>query len=345
MADSLSVAVVGATGAVGQEFLTLLVERKFPFRSLKLLASARSAGKRLAVGDQELVVEELRPDSFAGVDLAFFSAGAGVSREFAPRAVAAGAVVIDNSSAFRMDDTVPLVVPEINPEDLRRHRGIIANPNCSTIILSLPLYALHRAARVKRVVVSTYQAVSGAGARAMQELEEQLQQVQQGGEIVARILPVASLPHHYPIVHNVIPQVDVFAEDGFTKEEWKMIRETRKIFHAPELQVVATTVRVPVLRSHSESVAVELERPLSVEEAREVLASMPGVVVQDRPEDQVYPMPYFTSGTDPVYVGRIRRDPTVPSGLLFWVVGDQIRKGAALNGLQIAEWMRQEGMI
>lgn len=343
--DRINVAVVGATGAVGEEFLKLLVERNFPYKTLKLLASARSVGKRLRVGNEELEVEELRPESFAGVDLAFFSAGAGVSREFAPRAVAAGAVVVDNSSAFRMDEGVPLVVPEVNPEDLRWHKSIIANPNCSTIILALPLYALHREVGVRRVVVSTYQAVSGAGARAMQELQDQLRRALRGEPVTPGILPVASAPRHYPIAFNVIPQVDVFAEDGFTKEEWKMVRETCKIFHAPELKVAATTVRVPVLRSHAESVQVELERPVTVDEARDIMGRMPGVVVWDRPEEQVYPMPYQTSGTDPVYVGRVRRDPTVAAGLLFWVVGDQIRKGAALNGIQIAELLLQQGLL
>lgn len=338
-------AVVGATGAVGEEFLKLLVERNFPFKRLKLLASPRSAGRKVKVGDEELVVEELRPDSFDGIQLAFFSAGASVSREFAPLAVAAGAVVVDNSSAFRMQDDVPLVVPEINPEDLKWHKGIIANPNCSTIILALPLYALHRALGVRRVVVSTYQAVSGAGARAMQELRDQLEHALRGEPITAEILPVASAPRHYPIAFNVIPQVDLFAEDGFTREEWKMVRETRKIFHAPDLKIAATCVRVPVLRSHAESVQVELERPVTVVEAREIMARMPGVEVWDRPEEQIYPMPYQTSGTDPVYVGRVRRDPTVEAGLLFWVVGDQIRKGAALNGIQIAELLLQQGLL
>lgn len=332
-----SVAIVGATGAVGQEFLRVLEQRRFPIRSLRLLASARSAGKRLPFRGEEIKVEELRRESFAGIELALFSAGAGVSREFAPLAVAAGAIVVDNSSAFRMDPQVPLVVPEVNPQDIATHRGLIANPNCSTIIASLPLWALHRAARLRRVVVSTYQAVSGAGARAMAELTEEVRGWANGQQVEPQILPVVSGEQHYPIAFNVIPQVDVFAEDGFTKEEWKMVRETRKIMHLPELPVVATTVRVPVLRSHSLSINVELEQPLDVARAREVLAQQEGVVVQDDPERQLYPMPYRTSGTDPVYVGRVRRDPTVPAGLVLWAVGDQIRKGAALNAVQIAE--------
>ncbi|HEY8498882.1 MAG TPA: aspartate-semialdehyde dehydrogenase [Limnochordales bacterium] len=329
--------VVGATGAVGQEFLRILEERRWPLAELRLMASPASAGRRLPFRGEMLAVQAAEPRAFQGLDLVFFSAGASVSRELAPEAVRRGALVIDNSSAFRMDPEVPLVVPEVNLDDARAHRGIIANPNCSTIIMAVPLWPLHRAARIRRVVVSTYQAVSGAGARAMAELLAEVDAERRGEPYEPAILPYAAGRRHYPIAFNVIPQVDRFDEGGYTKEEWKMVHETRKIFHEPELAVTATTVRVPVLRCHSESVNVEFERPVEPDEARALLRRAPGVEVLDDPEEQLYPMPREWSGRDPVAVGRIRADSSRPGALNLWVVGDQIRKGAALNAVQIAE--------
>jgi aspartate-semialdehyde dehydrogenase len=335
----INVALLGATGAVGEEFLNLLVERNFPYTNLKLLASARSAGKKMVVGGKEYVVEAVTPDSFNDVDLAFFSAGGGVSMEYAPHAVRAGAVVIDNTSAYRMEPDVPLVVPEVNPEDIHQHHGIIANPNCSTIIMVTALKPLYNAARIKRIVVSTYQAVSGAGAKAMQELEDQVKAYAAGQEIEAHILPSASAPKHYQIAFNLVPHIDSFGDMGYTKEEWKMVKETQKMFHDPEIKITATTIRVPVFRSHSESINIEQESKVTADEARAILKQAPGVVLQDDPAQMEYPMPLFTANTDPVYVGRIREDNSCANGLNLWVVGDQIRKGAALNSVQIAEYM------
>lgn len=337
MASGYSIAVVGATGAVGQEFVQLLEQRRWPVRALRLLASARSAGRTVPVLGDTLTIEAARPEAFSGVDVAFFSAGASVSRELAPEAARRGALVLDNSSAFRMDPNTPLVVPEVNGDDARHHHGIIANPNCSTIIMVVPLAPLHRVARIRRVVVSTYQAVSGAGARAMRELEAQLRAWVAGQAGPVEVLPYAAAPRHYPIAFNVIPQVDVFTEAGYTREEWKMVHETRKILHDPELAITATTVRVPVLRSHSEAINVELHRPMAAAEARRLLESAPGVEVYDDPEGQAYPMPLDASGRDPVFVGRIRDDLSLPGAINLWAVGDQIRKGAALNAMQIAE--------
>lgn len=330
------VAVLGATGAVGQEILGLLAERNFPAAEIKALASARSAGKKIEVSGLEYTIQEATAESFRGVDIAFFCAGGGVSKKLAPMAVEAGAVVIDNTSAFRMDPDVPLVVPEVNPEAIFQHKGIIANPNCSTIIMLVPLWPIHKAAGIKRIVVSTYQAVSGAGVEGMNELTEQVKAHYLGEEIEARVLPVSSLDKHYPIAFNLLPQIDVFDQDDYTKEEWKMIRETHKIMD-PDIRVTATTVRVPIYRCHSESVNLELERPLSPDEARELLSQAPGVGVLDNPQEMLYPQPNALSGRDEVFVGRIRRDPTVPQGLNLWIVGDQIRKGAALNAVQIGE--------
>ena len=337
MGSGVRLAVVGATGAVGQEFLRLLEERRWKVAELRLLASQRSAGQTLRFRGEPVKVEQARPESFAGLDLAFFSAGASVSRELAPHAVRRGAVVVDNSSAFRLEKEVPLVVPEVNLEDARSHQGIIANPNCTTIILCVALWPLHQHARLRRLVVSTYQAVSGAGARAMQELVAELEAHLAGRPYTPQVLPYASAPRHFPIAFNVIPQVDAFAEGGYTKEEWKVVHETRKIFHEPSLRITATTVRVPVLRSHAESVNAEFEQPLSAEQAREILRGAPGVQVVDDPERQEYPMPLDVAGRDEVRVGRIREDFSQPQALNLWVVGDQIRKGAALNALQIAE--------
>ncbi|EKY01451.1 aspartate-semialdehyde dehydrogenase [Selenomonas sp. oral taxon 138] len=332
------VAILGATGAVGQEFLNLIEERKFPFSELRLLASSRSAGKKIAFMGKEYTVEETTADSFAGIDIALFAGGA-ASKEFAPHAVKAGAVVIDNSSAFRMDPEVPLVVPEVNPEAIRKHKGIIANPNCSTIIMVMGLKPLYDLAKIRRIVVSTYQAVSGAGKEGMAELEEQVAALSAGKDAEANILPVGKLPKHYQIAFNLIPQIDVFMDNLYTKEEMKMIDETKKIMKDNTLRITATTVRVPVYRSHAESVNVEFESEISLDAARAALATFPGVILRDNPSEQEYPMPLFTSGKTDVEIGRLRRDESTDNALNFWICGDQIRKGAALNALQIAEYM------
>ena len=332
------VAILGATGAVGQEFLNLIEERKFPFSELRLLASSRSAGKKIAFMGKEYTVEETTADSFAGIDIALFAGGA-ASKEFAPHAVKAGAVVIDNSSAFRMDPEVPLVVPEVNPEAIRKHKGIIANPNCSTIIMVMGLKPLYDLAKIRRIVVSTYQAVSGAGKEGMAELEEQVTALSAGKDAEANILPVGKLPKHYQIAFNLIPQIDVFMDNLYTKEEMKMIDETKKIMKDNTLRITATTVRVPVYRSHAESVNVEFESEISLDAARAALAAFPGVILRDNPSEQEYPMPLFTSGKTDVEIGRLRRDESTDNALNFWICGDQIRKGAALNALQIAEYM------
>jgi len=324
------VAVAGVTGAVGREMLKVLEQRDFPAERVIALASARSAGKKVPFGDSELTVEEMTAESFAGVDIALFSAGASVSKQFRDAVVSAGAVMIDNSSAFRMDDDVPLVVPEVNPEDVEWHSGVIANPNCSTIQMVVALKPLDNLAKIKRVVVSTYQAASGAGAAAMEELYSQSRDFLMGQE-----LKVEQFAHR--IAFNCIPQIDVFMDDRSTKEEWKMVVETQKIMHAPDLAVSATCVRVPVLRCHSEAVNVEFDAPVSVEDARAALASAPGITVLDDPAGKVYPMPAMLEGTDDTYVGRLRVDASVPHGLAMWVVADQLRKGAALNAVQIAE--------
>ena len=332
------VAILGATGAVGQEFLNLIEERKFPFSELRLLASSRSAGKKIAFMGKEYTVEETTADSFAGIDIALFAGGA-ASKEFAPHAVKAGAVVIDNSSTFRMDPEVPLVVPEVNPEAIRKHKGIIANPNCSTIIMVMGLKPLYDLAKIRRIVVSTYQAVSGAGKEGMAELEEQVAALSSGKDAQANILPVGKLPKHYQIAFNLIPQIDVFMDNLYTKEEMKMIDETKKIMKDNTLRITATTVRVPVYRSHAESVNVEFESEISLDAARAALAAFPGVILRDNPSEQEYPMPLFTSGKTDVEIGRLRRDESTDNALNFWICGDQIRKGAALNALQIAEYM------
>lgn len=339
-----NVAILGATGAVGQEFLNLIEERNFPFAELKMLASKRSAGKKIQFMGKEYTVEEATEDSFKGVDIALFAGGA-ASKTFAPAAVKAGAVVIDNSSAFRMDPEVPLVVPEVNPEAIANHKGIIANPNCSTIIMVMALKPLYNVSKIKRVVVSTYQAVSGGGKEAMAELEEQVKAINEGRPVVANILPGASLAKHYQIAFNLIPQIDVFKDNLYTKEEMKMIDETKKIMSDDSMRITATTIRVPVYRSHAESVNVEFEDEISVEKAREVLVAFPGVTLTDNPDEQIYPMPLETSGKDDVEVGRIRKDYSTDNALNFWVCGDQIRKGAALNALQIAEYMIKNEMV
>lgn len=333
-----NVAILGATGAVGTEFLKLIEERNFPFAELRLLASARSAGKKIEFMGQTYTVQEATKDSFEGIDIALF-AGGSISKEFAPYAMKAGAVVIDNSSTFRMDPEVPLVVPEVNPEDILKHKGIIANPNCSTIIMVMALKPLYDLAKIKRIVVSTYQAVSGAGKEGIDELTDQCKAFSEGKEMVAKILPSASLEKHYPIAFNLIPQIDVFLDNLYSKEEMKMVNETKKIFHDDKMGITATTVRVPVYRSHSESVNIEFEHDLELADMKKAIDRFPGLQLMDDPNNQVYPMPLYTSEKDDCYVGRLRRDESNPNTFNLWVVGDQIRKGAALNTLQIAETM------
>jgi aspartate-semialdehyde dehydrogenase len=326
------VAIVGATGLVGQEFIKTLEQRNFPMASLKLLASERSVGKKLAVGGHEIEVAEATPESFPGVDIALFSAGAEISRHLSPIAAKAGVVVVDNSSAFRMVPNVPLVVPEVNPEDIELHRGIIANPNCSTIQMVVVLYPLHKVNPIKRIVVDTYQAVSGTGSAAVDELTTQTRQVLNGQ---------STIPHVYPhqIAFNVLPEIDVFWDNGYTKEEWKLVEETRKIMHASDIAISATCVRVPVFTGHSEAVHVEFTRPMSPDEAERILAEAPGVKILDDPAISLYPQPWAAAGTDEVFVGRIRRDASHANGLVMWIVADNLRKGAALNAVQIAEEM------
>lgn len=333
------VAVAGATGAVGREFMRVLHDVDFPAAEVRPLASERSAGSLLEfdgcgqVPAGNLVVQKMTPESFEGVDIALFSAGASVSKEMRPFVVDAGAVMIDNSSAFRMDEDVPLVVPEVNPEDVSWHSGVIANPNCSTIQMVAALKPLYDLSRIKRVVVSTYQAASGAGAKAMDELYDQTREFLDGARDDE--LTVSAFQHQ--IAFNCIPHIDVFLDDGSTKEEWKMVVETKKIMHDPSLQVSATCVRVPVLRCHGEACVVEFEDEVSVQAALDALEAAPGVTVMDDVASNTYPMPGLLAGTDGVFVGRLRKDPSVPHGLAFWNVADQIRKGAALNAVQIAQ--------
>ncbi|HEB72597.1 MAG TPA: aspartate-semialdehyde dehydrogenase [Nitrospirae bacterium] len=330
-----NVAVAGATGVVGEEMIKILEERDFPVNNLLPLASGRSAGMEIDFKGEKWTVEELNHESFSGIDIAFFSAGAARSLEFAGSAVDAGAIVIDNSSAFRMEPDTPLVVPEVNPEAIHEHNGIIANPNCSTIQMVVALKPLHDTAGVKRVVVSTYQAVSGAGREAMDELSQQTRDIFSFQDIEP-----LKFPHQ--IAFNCIPHIDVFLDDGYTKEEMKMAHETRKIMGDESIQVSATCVRVPVFCSHSESVNIEFEREMSPAQARDILSKAPGVEVMDDPDKSLYPLATKATGKDLVYVGRIRRDETVACGLNMWVVSDQLRKGAALNAIQIAELLTQE---
>ncbi len=339
-----NVAILGATGAVGQEFLKLIEERNFPFAELRLLASSRSAGTEIPFMGKNYIVEEATSESFKDIDIALF-AGGSISTEFAPYAVKAGAVVIDNSSAFRMDPEVPLVVPEVNPHAILKHKGIIANPNCSTIIMVMALKPIYDLAKIKRIIVSTYQAVSGAGKEGIDELTNQVKAYSEGKEMEAKILPSASLSKHYPIAFNLIPQIDVFLDNLYTKEEMKMVNETRKILEDYDMKITATTVRVPVYRSHSESVNVELEKDLDLAAIKDAISKFPGVQIQDDPQNQIYPMPIYTSDKNDVYVGRLRRDESAENSFNMWVVGDQIRKGAALNTLQIAETMIKNGWI
>lgn len=333
MSKKVNVAVVGATGAVGEEMLLTLKKRNFPIDKLFLFASARSAGKKLVFDGKEYPVEELNEKSFDGKDIkiALFSAGADRSKQFAKYAVNAGAVVIDNSSAFRMDPEIPLVVPEVNPHAIKKHKGIIANPNCSTIIMVVALNPLHKVSRIKRVIVSTYQAASGAGAQAMTECNEQIRSVLDNK-------PVKVEKFAHQLAFNLIPHIDVFQDNAYTKEEMKMVHETRKIMEDMEIQVAPTCIRVPVMRAHSESVNIEFAgKKISPDEARQILSKAEGVTVLDDPAKKSYPMPWFVAGQDDVFVGRIREDISIPNGLAMWVVGDQILKGAALNAVQIAE--------
>jgi aspartate-semialdehyde dehydrogenase len=324
------VAVVGATGAVGLEMIKTLEKRNFPVGKLTLLASARSAGKQLKFKGQNLTVTELTKDSFAGIDIALFSAGGGISREFAPLAARAGCVVVDNSSAFRQDAAVPLVVPEINAADVKWHKGIIANPNCTTAITLMALYPLHQAFGVKRIFASSYQAVSGTGAKAIEELKRQVEEIVAGQPVTKEVYP-------HQIAFNVLPHVDSFLPSGYTKEEMKMENEGRKIMHHPHFRASVTCVRVPVYRSHSVAVSAEFEQPVTVEAARAVFRQAPGLDLVDEPENKRYPMPLFTSEKYNCEVGRVRIDCALDNGLCFWVSGDQLLKGAALNAVQIAE--------
>lgn len=338
MSTSLTVAVAGATGAVGREMLSTLEAREFPAVNIIALASSRSAGTTVPFRGGELTVREMTEDSFKGVDIALFSAGGSASEKFAPHAVKSGCVVVDNSSAWRMDERCPLVVPEVNAHALANHKGIIANPNCSTIQMVVALMPLHKAASVKRVVVSTYQAVSGTGQKAITELETQVRQMFNMTEPEARVYP-------HRIAFNCLPQIDVFLDNGYTKEEMKMVLETVKILEDPNVKVTATTIRVPVFYGHSESLNIEFEKPLSAKDARAVLSVAPGIVVLDNPAEQIYPMPITAAGEDDVFVGRIREDETQPNTLNMWVVADNIRKGAALNTVQIAETLIRNNLV
>ena len=326
----IRVAIMGATGAVGQEFLSLLQERAFPISELRLLASKRSAGKTMRFGEEHLTVQELTHDSFEGIDLVLASAGGSLSKEFAPSAVKAGAVVVDNTSYFRMHPDVPLVIPEINPEDIKLHKGIIANPNCSTIIMCLPLFPLHKRYGIRRVSVATYQAASGAGAVAMQELLDETQARIEGRDFARTVIP-------HPYAFNLFPHNSPMTDNGYCEEELKMVKETRRIFHDDALRISATCVRVPVLRAHSEAVNVEFEKDPDIAECYEILGRTEGVQVMEDRANNRWPMPLDASGKDPVLVGRLRKDISQPNTLDLWVVGDQIRKGAALNAVQIAE--------
>jgi aspartate-semialdehyde dehydrogenase len=333
-----NVAIVGATGAVGEQMRSILEERDFPVENMRYMASSRSAGKKLPWKDTEIEVENLEKADYSGIDIALFSAGGDRSKQYAHKFVEAGAVVIDNSSAFRMDEGVPLIVPEVNPDDVAEHKGIIANPNCSTIIMLLPLWPLHQKKRVKRVVVSTYQAASGAGAQAMLELEEETQALLKGENFERTVIP-----HQYAF--NLFPHNSSMTDNGYCEEEIKMVKETRKIFHEKDFRVTATCVRVPILRAHSESLNIEFENDISAEEIYDILGKAPGVeVLEDRAANR-WPMPIDASGKDPVYAGRVRKDISNPNTYEMWIVGDQIRKGAALNAIQIAEILIEKQLL
>lgn len=345
MTKQLTVAVVGATGAVGSKMMEQLIKRKFPIGHIKFLASARSAGKSIEFNGETYTIEEATPEAFESVNVALFSAGGSVSAVLAPEAAKRGAVVIDNTSHFRMDPEVPLVVPEVNRGDLAKHKGIIANPNCSTIQMVAALEPIRHAFGLTKVIVSTYQAVSGAGISAIKELKAQSENWDAGKDVEANILPSGSDKRHYPIARNVIPQIDKFTDNGFTYEEMKMINETKKIMHAPELKVAATCVRVPVVSGHSESVYIEVEKDASIQEIFEVLRNAPGVVLQDDIATQTYPMPIYAEGEDATFVGRIRQDLDNSKGFHLWIVSDNLLKGAALNSIQIAEAMLEDNLL
>ncbi|MGZ9584581.1 aspartate-semialdehyde dehydrogenase [Paenibacillus marinisediminis] len=337
-----NVAVVGATGAVGEQILKLLAERQFPINKLKLLSSARSAGKKIEFNGAEYTIEEARPESFDGVDIALFSAGGDVSKALCPAAAERGAVCIDNTSAYRMDPNTPLVVPEVNPEKIREHNGIIANPNCSTIQMVAALKPLQDRYGLERIIVSTYQAVSGAGARAIDEMLRQTKEALEGRHVEADILPVSSLPVKHQIAFNAIPQIDKFDANGFTNEELKMINETKKIMGDDKIQVTATCVRIPVVYGHSESLYVELKEEFDLQEVRELLEKAPGITVVDDPSNQAYPLATDAAGKKDVFVGRLRRDLDHPRALNMWIVSDNLLKGAAWNAVQIAEHIAAE---
>jgi aspartate-semialdehyde dehydrogenase len=336
----LTVAIVGATGAVGRTMVRVLGERAFPIRELRLLASARSAGQTVQANERSIEIQEATPDAFEGVDIALFSAGGDTSKALAPEAAARGATVIDNSSAWRMDPNVPLVVSQVNPEDLEDHDGIIANPNCSTMQLAPVLMALRDSVGIERVVVDTYQSVSGTGADAIAELEGQIQAHVAGDAKSAAVYP-------HPIAFNALPEIDVFLENGYTKEEWKVVTESRKILHLPDLRISCTAVRVPVFVSHSEAVHVETTEPVTPDRARRLFAGVPGVVVQDDPGSHEYPLATQAAGRDEVFVGRVRQDPSIPDGrgIAFWVVSDNLRKGAATNAVELAEALVERGWV
>lgn len=337
MSSAIKLAVIGATGAVGQEMFKILEERNLNIERLIATAAADEVGTVLKFRGEDVVVQASGEEVFKEADIALFAIDSDISKILAPLARKNNCVVVDNSSAFRMTDGIPLVVPEVNPGDVRLHQGLIANPNCSTIIMVVALNPLHLAFGIKRIVVSTYQAVSGAGKAGLDELISATRNYLAG-------IPVEPAVFQYPIAFNLIPQIDVFTDDGYTKEEMKMLFETRKIMHAPELQVCPTTIRVPVLRSHSESINIETEKAFDISEVRSILASAPGVVLQDDPANRIYPMPLNSSGRDEVFVGRIRRDMSVPNGLALWAVGDQIRKGAATNAIQIVELLVEQNL-
>jgi aspartate-semialdehyde dehydrogenase len=331
-----NVVILGATGAVGEEFRKILLERNFPIDKIKFLGFS-TVGKQIEFGDRTVTVEAVEEGCFNGYDIALFSAGGSISKEQAHKAVDAGCVVVDNSSAWRMDPEVPLVVPEVNPEDVTRHKGIIANPNCTTIQMVVALKPIENLSHIKKVHVATYQAASGAGARAMAELKQQFTQLENGEDVTIEKFP-------YQLAMNIIPQVDVFLENDYTKEEMKMYHETKKIMHS-DIEVSATCVRIPVMRNHSEAIWIETENEISVEEVKRAMENAPGVTLLDNPSEQKYPMPLFGAGEDDVFVGRIRKDITNPKGLTFWCVGDQIKKGAALNAVQIAEILIEKNMV
>ncbi|MDQ0214247.1 aspartate-semialdehyde dehydrogenase [Oikeobacillus pervagus] len=344
--NGFHVAVVGATGAVGQQMLNTLEKRNFPIKKLTLLSSARSAGKKIVYKGEEITVQEAKPESFEDIDIALFSAGGSVSKALAPEAAKRGAVVIDNTSAYRMDPEVPLIVPEVNKEDLKKHKGIIANPNCSTIQMVAALQPIRQAFGLNKVLVSTYQAVSGAGNNAVKELNDQTKAIVNGEDIQAKILPVSSDEKHYQISFNAIPQIDKFQDNGFTFEEMKMINETKKIMKMPDLKVAATCVRLPIATGHSESVYFEVEsNDVATSQIQEVLSSAPGIVLEDNPSEQIYPMPAYCVGKDDVFVGRIRKDLDEDQGFHMWVVSDNLLKGAALNSVQIAETLIEMNLI